>query len=112
MDDDQRARARMVGLLVEDLALPERWWWLSFADGQLPVGTQFLGVVIVKARGMGWACRRAHELGINPGGEVQGTEFPDGAIAPPEYVGRLLTKEECAAADVEITLRNPPGDPT
>lgn len=24
-------------------------WWLSFADGSLPAGTQFLGAVMVRA---------------------------------------------------------------
>jgi len=27
---------------------PPQWWWISFADGDLPMGSQFLGVAIVQ----------------------------------------------------------------
>lgn len=80
------------------------WWWLSFADGDLPKGEQFLGVALVRAHGMGTAAMTAHTLGINPGGEAMGIEIPPTFDIPAEYQNRLLTKDECAALD-EILAR-------
>ena len=48
------------------------YFWLSFADGSLPKGRQFLGVAIIRAHSMLEAVQVAHALGINPGGEVLG----------------------------------------
>lgn len=81
------------------------WWWLSFADASLPRGEQFLGGCVVRAMGMGTAVRESHRLGINPGGEVRGMAFP-ASIEPPSpfFRYRLLTREECAAMDVEMTI--------
>ena len=55
-------------------------WWLSFVDPsrsapmeeQVPGGGGFLGVVVVEAPSFIAAVGKAHRLGINPGGEVQG----------------------------------------
>jgi hypothetical protein len=77
------------------------WWWLSFADPDREPGSEFLGVVIVEARGFALAVRRTHELGINPGGEVQFEELPDapqGHWLP--YCDRLLAHEEAQAVPV------------
>lgn len=97
--------------------------WLSFTDGSRPKGTQFLGLAIVEClpefsdrimatltqveRGhpspgsfddtdldMYRAMQRVNELGINPGGGVQGIVIPDEFIPPMEYRNRLLTSEE------------------
>jgi hypothetical protein len=91
-------------------ALRERWeseavlyWWLSFADADLPKGSQFLGATVIEAPDMISAVTRAHALGCNPGGEVVGH-----AIAPeysyriePWMVGRLMSRAECEAFDAK-----------
>jgi hypothetical protein len=81
------------------------YWWLSFADGARPVGTQFLGCAIVPADDFITAVMATHAGGYNPGGEVQGapyvTDCP-GVEVPAEYVGRLLTKEEAIAVDQKM----------
>lgn len=62
-------------------------FWLSFADGTRPKGQQFLGACMVEVKrfpdhrdSLKAALRKAHVLGINPGGEVQSVELPD--VAP------------------------------
>lgn len=74
------------------------WWWLSFADGSLPEGEQFLGVAIVSGSGVLSAASVAKLLGCNPGGEVQGIEIPPQHVPPPEYRGRLLSRDELEEA--------------
>lgn len=70
------------------------WWWLSYADSTLPVGSQFLGVTILYAGERSsflTAVHLASEAGLNPGGEVIG--FP--SREPPEGVAaRLLQRPE------------------
>lgn len=94
---------KMAQLLARDLgAEPEQWWWLSFADGGLPAGSQFLGVAIVRGHGIGWAASRAHMLGINPGGAVQGLPVPeDFKFDEAKWCNRLLTRADCEAFDRE-----------
>jgi hypothetical protein len=75
-------------------------FWLSFADPGRPKGTQFLGVAIVNADDFLAAVRKAHALGINPGGEVQGFETP--LLPAAKYLDRLLTKEEAEKADASF----------
>lgn len=83
----------------------EGFWWLSFADGGRPKGQQFLGGAIVRADGMLDAVRRAHVLGINPGGEVQGHKIVrmagTGPI-PDQYVERLLSRKDIDAMDTVL----------
>ncbi len=81
-------------------------FWLSFADGTLPTGTQFLGVVIIRGTEFVEAVKSAHRLGINPGGEVKCTEIE--ADIPPEYMDRLLSRE--SLAELEKLLK-PPAPP-
>lgn len=57
------------------------WWWMSFADGHLPKGEQFLGALIIDGVDIAGATQRAWARGLNPGGE---------------WRDRLLTREECA----------------
>lgn len=86
----------MLELLAQESVQPESWWWLSFADGSLPAGEQFLGVAIVRARGPSLAIHRAHELGINPGGEVRFMACTDEAVdekVPPADREVLLSRE-------------------
>ena len=81
------------------------WWWLSFVDPGLAVGSQFLGACIVRAYGMGDACRVAHLLGINPGGAVHGLPAPEGLEPPPKWAARLLTARDCMAFEAEMRRR-------
>ena len=57
--------------------LPNALWWLSFADGDLPKGQQFLGVCLVWAPAFPLAVMAAHVLGINPGGRGARTRDPE-----------------------------------
>lgn len=85
--DDPRARAafacRRAEVLAEEEAAGESGlWYLSFIDPaiaatlpleeQEPGGKSFLGACYVEAGGYIAAVGRAHELGINPGGQVAG----------------------------------------
>jgi len=83
---------RLFEMALEEAAGVEPgWWWLSFADGSRPTGQQFLGVAVVRAAGFGLAVMRAHELGINPGGEVCGDVIPAACPPPDEMLDRLVT---------------------
>jgi hypothetical protein len=84
-------------LIADAHSEPLQWWWLSFADSDLPTGEQFLGAAVVRARGLGHAALVAHRLGINPGGEVLGATLPDGFAPPPEQQNRLMAREEAEA---------------
>lgn len=69
--------------------------WCSFANEE-----GFLGVCIVEADNVIEAAMRAHELGINPGGEVLGATFSIDDNLPAELVGVLhATLEEASAFD-------------
>lgn len=89
-----------------DLDTGEYDWWLSFVDTdksapleeQVPGGGGFLGVCIVRSVHMEDAVIKAHELGINPGGEVAGAPAPTWLI-PEEYRNRLLSVEESRELD-------------
>lgn len=74
------------------------WFYLSFADGELPTGSQFLGGAYINAPDLATAVTRAHQLGINPGGEVQlHGPIPEAELAanvPEEDRERLLTAAE------------------
>lgn len=83
-----------------------KYMWLSFADGDLPKGKQFLGGVLVEADDLIEAVVRSHALGINPGGEVLGW----GPISRNEInehypVEQLLGKKEIERLD---RLADPP----
>lgn len=72
-------------------------WWLSFCDAKRPEGQQFLGAVIVPARGFREALAVSWILEINPGGECQGFQvnYAPGANPIPEYfLERLLNQKE------------------
>jgi hypothetical protein len=76
------------------------WWWLSFVDAGKPDGQRFLGVAIVEGHGVASAATRAHELGVNPGGEVRGLELTGDGIPPLDMRNRLLAKAELEEADL------------
>jgi hypothetical protein len=75
-------------------------WFLSFADGSPPKGTQFLGGCVVEADHFMTAVQVAHLKGCNPGGEVQGRELGNLKEVVEEtaaFHNRLLTHAECDA---------------
>jgi hypothetical protein len=82
----------------------ESWWWLSFAaeDG-------FRGVVIIGPvpGGLLAAVAWSHLLGINPGGEAAGFQFPPGAIehVPETFRKRVLTKDQALSVDEMVARR-------
>lgn len=104
MDDAQR-HERMIGMLEEELASgTDAYWWLSFCDPDKPTGQQFIGIIIVKAKGFTLAVRRTHSLMINPGGEVQGCEIPIDTPWLPikdEHLDRLMSKADLKAAGLD-----------
>lgn len=81
------------------------WFWLSFADPGKPRGSQFLGVVIVLAPDFLGAVRKAHALGLNPGGEVRGYPMP----APPEpkHRDRLLLPGSADLLEIGVSTATP-----
>ena len=74
-------------------------WWLSFCDGSLPKGSQWLGACIVHAETFLDAVRVAHRLGCNPGGQVAGGEIPAVThwLIRDGECGRLLSRDEANA---------------
>jgi hypothetical protein len=79
---------------------PTSWWWLSFVDSDKPEGQRFLGVAIVEGNGVGSASLRAHELGVNPGGEVRASRLEADAVPEARYLNRLLSRKESEQADL------------
>jgi hypothetical protein len=105
-----------------------KYFWLSFCDNEKPKGAQFLGACIVgvsdaeaaamldeidvrfpdHADGAEWigaASRKAWSLGCNPGGEMACGELPLDEPLPEAVrrrLGRLMTRDECAAFDAEM----------
>lgn len=93
MNDRERQR-RIAAVLKEERDRDQLGlWWLSFADGSKPKGSTFLGVVIVEAYGFTDAIQKSHDLGINPGGEVQGFLVPSDGH-PVALHNRLLQRDE------------------
>ena len=82
---------RIQAVLTLESERPERCWWLAFAGKE---GAR--GVVIIRAPGAVTAAARAHELGINPGGQVESFPFPE---EPPAGMSdRLLGEAELVKA--------------
>lgn len=83
----------------------EGLWWLSFVNPELPEGQRFLGVSIVRARGVLDAATKAHRQRINPGGEVASFELTGEPplFIPEKYIGRLLTRAEAEECQAEVT---------
>lgn len=91
----KRIKHRIATLLAREAHLPLRWWYLSFADGK------FLGGVILEAHGFTSAIQKSHDLGINPGGGVEGFEIIEGKIdlVPEDMRNRLLSRPEVDALE-------------
>lgn len=70
------------------------WQWVSFADGDLPVGSQFLGVAIIRAHDVIEAARVAHVLGISPGGQVMALPVPEELGPPPAEWDHKLIRDK------------------
>lgn len=71
-------------------------WWLSFCDSNRPEGSHNLGCCIVDipdGLGMRHAVVRAHELRINPGGQVAGGPLK-GIVVADHLKHRLLPPDE------------------
>lgn len=77
-------------------------WWLSFCDGHLPKGSQFLGACIVEGDDVAEAAREAWARGCNPGGEVMGGPIDPRIEVPWKWTNRLLTRKECEQFDAEF----------
>lgn len=78
------------------------YWWLSFADADLPEGSQFLGVAIVRAATMAHAIQTSHRLGCNPGGSVGAVVIHARCPPPGNWLGRCIAdKAEIARLDFE-----------
>lgn len=75
---------------------PVQLFYLSFADGQLPKGQQFLGGLFIRAKSLTGALQASHQQGLNPGGEVQAV-----VQAPIEakWIGRLMSRAELEEMD-------------
>jgi hypothetical protein len=76
-------------LVVSDY--DDRWWWLAFAD---PGDERFLGVCVVKRHSLVAAIQRAYQLGINPGGQVEGRALPEGEEPPEALRDKLVADRE------------------
>lgn len=97
-------KARMADDINSDL--PNRWWWLSFADEN---GNR--GCCIVRGGNMAQAILQSHRFKINPGGGVQGVGFEFGMIPRPEYRNKLFrgeaAKKLAALKPEELFEENP-----
>lgn len=77
-------------------------WWLSFCDGRLPKGSQFLGACVVCAPDFLTAVTVSHLYGCNPGGEVLGFPLELLPSQPPihdQELYVLFDKQACADFD-------------
>jgi hypothetical protein len=72
---------RVEQLYADELERPYGWYYLSFADPDLPQGEQFLGAAVVRAQGIITATSKCHDLQINPGGQVMCLPLPEGKAA-------------------------------
>lgn len=77
------------------------WWWLSYADGALPKGSQFIGVVVVRARGFMMATMLASMKGQNPGGECRGMQIPTETPPPKELLTLVRDKDRIAELEAQ-----------
>lgn len=95
-------------ILEEEGFQEPRYFWLSFCDPERPVGEQFLGVVVTKACGFLNAVKKAHELGINPGGGVKSWEIPEELINEEwkekleKMLDQLWSKKELEERGIEL----------
>lgn len=79
-----------------------RWWWLSFADGRLPEGEQFLGACLVRAVDFVDAVKEAWAHVCNPGGECRGEDAHPELEVPEAWAYRVLARAEAEQILVEL----------
>lgn len=84
-------KERVAEFLAAESTQSETLWYISFADDD---AGGFLGACCVMARGMIGAVRRAHSLGINPGGQVLAIEWDDSIAGPCPYPMDVLMDSE------------------
>ena len=89
---DQDFQTRVAVVLAKELAQPEQWHYLSFAD------EVFRGAVVIKAHGVVDALGRLNQLGQNPGGEILCVAIPDDKVPEERFCNRLLTRAEVVEA--------------
>lgn len=95
ISDSERSRRIAVKQHEEREEGQEHYYWLSFCDPLKPKTKQFLGVCIVRAFGVATAILRAHQLGINPGGEVASWEIPEeAAFKVQDHADKLITSKK------------------
>lgn len=111
MDDKERKRRFRAALDAEIAQGYLGLWWLSFADPKKPSGNTFLGVVILEAFGGADAIQRSHEMGLNPGGEVQAFRV-DWEGHPVPLRNRILQRDELVDIGVSVVDHRPCGDIT
>ena len=70
-----------------------RVMWLSFCDPDKPKGSQFLGVIVIRALGLSDAILKTHSMGINPNGQIMSYVMDDDEIKP-EHFNQLLSAEQ------------------
>ena len=96
MRDEAAIQKRRDALLAADLEKPPQFWWMSFVGSDRPEGERNLGCTVVLAGGFTEALAETWIRGINPGGEVCGTEIDlDGApdlIAAAAKVAFMLNR--------------------
>lgn len=81
-------------LQLEEAEQPLKQFWCSMADPNLPKGSQFLGAVVVNARGAATATHELNLHGLNLGGEIMFFEIPDNKQIPDEWMYRVMNKQE------------------
>lgn len=70
------------------------FFYMSFADPELPTGTQFLGCTIVEADNPYAAMRKSWQLGINPGGSVKFAQLESVPEEAQDMIHRLVPRVE------------------
>lgn len=102
---------RVAEVLTKEAEQPLLTWWLSFADGDLPKGQQFLGLVIVdNCPGLVHARLQMTLHGVaSPGGEIQAFGFnpkegPADQVIALALLPRLtlLSRQDVEAAGISI----------
>jgi hypothetical protein len=91
----------LAGLLEEQEDRPSgpQWWWLSFADPDLPAGEQWLGGCFAPGADIVQAAVVAHAASCNPGGEVLGAPIDADLMARVPRADRLRLIVDVAYVD-------------
>lgn len=84
-------------------------WYFSFANADLPKGSQFLGVAIVEAETEKAAVSETWKRGINPGGGVIFIPIPENVVVPTAAQNRLLNRAEVEVFFGPVEQVNGPG---